>query len=786
MMKFLFFLLLLPIQQVFATDPDPGELNTGSSGTARTAPPAPQEVIASMPLAFSYLGEKDYANATTTLEMLASSGSFQAAAVLFALSNQYKGKALGVHRGQQIKITDPKLSALLNVSFLEQQSSTSNGKKKKSSFSKDWVKQVPQSSLVKMLYGPGEKQKAHISIQLLERAEDPILLEKLVTRQGAHLVQPPQKEAALQLLTNYGLTCDFQSPPIRQLLQYAATTGDLARRRFYCTYMALYNDDLSFSTTCLPAPTQVNVLRTCFPFRSHKQVAGILVQIEKIQPSSYIACVQEAARMGNVMAIALEANIFYRGLHGAPKDIERSLTLYKEAADHGLAAAQHNYAAIFYLTNPKTPDFLTTVRLYRQKAAQQNFPPAMLEYSQMLCKGEGGPQNIAEGLRLLKTLINLDPSNGRAHYNYAYFLYNQDRAAHRMETFAHSKLALDNGCVTAQNLYAELLVDERRFAEAFFYYNKVVERNPSSVIGRKNLTIARYMCGALLRNKQVAIAGKNPEQTRATIRNYFMQAAQDGHMPSQYYLGVMSLEEGDFETARSYFQAAADQGFSRAKARLLSLSQLFEEVIEDVDPDTNETYHTATYLVPTKEQEKPADMSEKTVSPSTAAGGGGLPAPSQNAGEAVVSSPAEKVSVAPTEALEKKKKIKTRPPVATATVHLQVPNPHEELASLTENLTPSVHDKKARAFLENFLSGSQNARGLNDSDLLHALQALNCTITATKSGFMAQGTQRAEMQDIPAPTFSWHNSHGKGIDLSRGRIRRVLEYFLNSMGYYAL
>jgi TPR repeat protein len=107
---------------------------------------------------------------------------------------------------------------------------------------------------------------------------------------------------------------------------------------------------------------------------------GVIIQrgegVPKNEPQG-IAVKLKARKGLNTMAndpyaITALAIMEFRG-EGVPKNKSLAANLYKKAADMGYAPAQYNYSCL--LTEPGSGGDLNEAAIYKQKAAEQGYPP---------------------------------------------------------------------------------------------------------------------------------------------------------------------------------------------------------------------------------------------------------------------------------------------------------------------------------------------------------------------------------------------------------------------------
>jgi|GEM_PF-2006562 len=756
MFRFLFLFLFFSTSVSFAADPDPSEraaTRGGSAPAARAAQPGERLTLS---LCFHYLEKGDYINSVSALSLLAKNGSFPAAATLFVLSNKYKGKALPKHRTSKVRIEDPKLSQLLDLTF------------KGNKFKKKWCQDIPLAECLKSLYPPAMHKKADIVSQLFLSASNPqTLLESQVFSVLPSLKLTSQRRAALTALTNYGIECDFQRPEVIALCQHVSQNTELEHVRFYSAYMAFFHADLS-STLKNPRLTesqQIALVAATFSFCQERAIRGVLSFLQEESSPLYIPCVEAAADVKSIYGHFAYADALYKG-QGVPQSIGKALLHYKAAADLGLVEGAHTYASVLLLTQRPTLEVLSTVRAYRQQAADKGFFLSLMDYGSMLYNGQGGPKDKELALQYMKRALDQKPKDLEALYRYGFVLHD---AARRDSSKVDSlflaarclKQAVDGGHKAARGSYAEFLMGQERFGEAFEY-------DRQSAADGDGISLLR--CGALLANGQVTLTGSSLEETRQAALDYFQSALRSGKkqkkysqviVSANYYIGRVLIETGRLVDALPYLKKAAENGHANATTLLLTCYETPEETTE-VDEATQELYQTATYLFP------PKPSSHDTA-----------------AAAEVESTDATASSAAAPESTRRKPKIKTRPPTAQSTVYVkdQEEVVHEALVRL-ENRTEDIQDTKAKHFITSFFQGSVEAAALDEASLLHTLATIGCAVKETKSGFLVTGLSHIE--GLPNPTFSWHREHGAPKNFAKGYIRRVLKNFLHGMGYFSL
>lgn len=138
----------------------------------------------------------------------------------------------------------------------------------------------------------------------------------------------------------------------------------------------------------------------------HKDAGEKLVELlfkEKNNFEKLKRGVEIAHRLGRSMASLVNAQLrlgkmYFKGLHGAPKDKEQAKALFKSVSEAGLVEGHYNYGVAIAKDNPEE-----AARLFGL-AAGDGHEAAVYAYAARLKDGKGIAQDSLEALRLLLSL----------------------------------------------------------------------------------------------------------------------------------------------------------------------------------------------------------------------------------------------------------------------------------------------------------------------------------------------------------------------------------------------
>lgn len=243
--------------------------------------------------------------------------------------------------------------------------------------------------------------------------------------------------------------------------------------------------------------------------------------------------------------------LLYLEGRGVPKDPEKAITLFAEAADKDVPQASYNLGTIY--ENRKNHEI---ARGHFRKAALEGHTAAQVTIGKYLISGTGGPQDFQEGRRF--TRMAAEEGEVIAQYNMGLIHANGwgvDKSSQAAFEW-HSKAAAQ-GHVDAQytvaNHYYHGDGTRKDFQKAAQWYQRAAAK------GHK---VAKHNMGILYRN------GQGVAQHPRLAFRWFRQAAEDEYGPAQYMVGVSYLRGAgvvrDLKRAQRWCQRAEGNGVREA------------------------------------------------------------------------------------------------------------------------------------------------------------------------------------------------------------------------------
>lgn len=117
---------------------------------------------------------------------------------------------------------------------------------------------------------------------------------------------------------------------------------------------------------------------------------------------------------GDASAYEALGEIFTNGVFGVAADPARGCDYYAKVGD-ARADALHNLATCYYYGNGRKQDLAKAREIYL-KAAEKGWRMSFCAYGNMLVRGEGGPVEAAEGIRLCRMTAALGDADAQTDY----------------------------------------------------------------------------------------------------------------------------------------------------------------------------------------------------------------------------------------------------------------------------------------------------------------------------------------------------------------------------------
>lgn len=242
-----------------------------------------------------------------------------------------------------------------------------------------------------------------------------------------------------------------------------------------------------------------------------------------------------------------------------PEDISKSIYYFTLASKQSFQESNVSLASIFFELNN-----LSKCIEYLNKAADQNFPYALLFLGDIYFSKEYGLQDINKAFDFYHRAseansIEAQFKLGNIYLNGEYVPPNIDKATY------YFKLAADQGYALAQ------------YQLGLIYYNKDINKNSDFH------DLSEKINGIKEQYKQSAFyVGKyeSPEIDKAIY--YFTLAADQGYAFPQYQLGLIYINK-DINKSIHYFKLAAEQNFTQAQYQLGQLYEKGEKIQRDLD-----------------------------------------------------------------------------------------------------------------------------------------------------------------------------------------------------------
>jgi hypothetical protein len=123
-----------------------------------------------------------------------------------------------------------------------------------------------------------------------------------------------------------------------------------------------------------------------------------------------IPILEAAALAGDMRAQNVMGHIYEMG-DGRPVDMDLAMHWYGLAAEQGYPRAMFNLGYILRYGEKGVAADKVEGRLWIARAAALDYPPALTAYGDMLLHGEGGPEDIEQGIAFLEMAVRMEDSD---------------------------------------------------------------------------------------------------------------------------------------------------------------------------------------------------------------------------------------------------------------------------------------------------------------------------------------------------------------------------------------
>ena len=266
---------------------------------------------------------------------------------------------------------------------------------------------------------------------------------------------------------------------------------------------------------------------------------------------------ESATADGNMSAAYNLGIVLNRGL-GGDADPERAVSLFRIAADAGIAVAQHNLALAYYAGNGVEKN-IAQASIWWERAARHGHVQAQYNLGALLWNGDGIKKNEAEAIKLFRKAS--DAGNLQAQNFLDSILQQSETQMQQQRLDANAPGATDPDPAVNQLLNAA--------RTAYFERNYVLAHDNWKQASDAGNNYATFQLSYLYRTGQGVTA-----DTQKSLQ-LIQQSANKGLADAQYELAQHYLE-GDIVTknetlALYWMQSAADNKHIKAKDYLEQL-----------------------------------------------------------------------------------------------------------------------------------------------------------------------------------------------------------------------
>ena len=248
---------------------------------------------------------------------------------------------------------------------------------------------------------------------------------------------------------------------------------------------------------------------------------------------------------------------YYIGRNGVAQDYAQAMNYFRQAAEMGLSAAQHNVGFMYEKGLGVTRNCPEAVKWYL-KAAEQGYEDSQAELGEIYDEGRPGiPQDNEEAIKWYSKVAN-NPKSHLKSTQIASILHNMGTIYYEKQDYPEAlkwyRKAAELGYVGSQNnlgiMYENgqgVVKDE---VEAIKWYRKAAEQGSD---------IAQFNLGIIYRD------GDGDKHDFVEANKWFLKAAEQGNAEAQTSIGVSYLRgrggfAKDSQKAIEWLQKAAAQG----------------------------------------------------------------------------------------------------------------------------------------------------------------------------------------------------------------------------------
>ena len=130
------------------------------------------------------------------------------------------------------------------------------------------------------------------------------------------------------------------------------------------------------------------------------ETTGIVQSADDLEPDAFILALDRLADEGDDSALEVLGEIFSFGLFGFERDAGRACDYFERVGERR-ADSLHNQATCYFSGDGRPQDHARARTLY-VAAAEAGWIMSYCAYGNMLVRGEGGPVDAAEGVRLCR------------------------------------------------------------------------------------------------------------------------------------------------------------------------------------------------------------------------------------------------------------------------------------------------------------------------------------------------------------------------------------------------
>lgn len=271
---------------------------------------------------------------------------------------------------------------------------------------------------------------------------------------------------------------------------------------------------------------------------------------------------------------------YYIGRNGISQDYAQALTYFRQAAEKGLPAAQHNVGFMYEKGLGVTQNYPEAIKWFKM-AAEQGYEESQAELGEIYDMGRSGiPQNTEEAIKWYLKVAN-NPQSHLTSKQMSAILHNMGTIYYDKQDYPEAlkwfRKAAELGYIGSQNnlgvMYNNgqgVVKDE---VEAVKWYRKAAEQGSD---------IAQFNLGKIYRD------GEGVKQNFAEANKWFLKAAEQGNAEAQTSIGVSYLRgrggfAKDSQKAIEWLQKAAAQGDVNGMNNIGTIYMNGDGVTRDLD-----------------------------------------------------------------------------------------------------------------------------------------------------------------------------------------------------------